>query len=240
MENPTKKRVMTDYYDELFGEEVSFREKWEGKIALTYRVPKEVGQLIDFLKDKNPKDISILEIGAGDGFSSRLIINALRPRRYVATDLSTKGVKKIKKLGIETSANDATSLGFQDNSFDMVCCFNVMHHVDNPAKMAQEMLRASRKYFLLCEANGFSFPRKLLEFTPRNRRANENSYLPSTYRSFFESENLKWIKIKPFMFAFPFTPTFLCGASIRLSEMFEKIPGFRWQGSSLAIYGEKE
>jgi SAM-dependent methyltransferase len=236
-----KKKVMKDYYDKLFSEEVSFREKWEGKIAIRYRVPKEIGYLINFLKDKNPEKLSILELGAGDGFSSRMIIRALKPKRYVATDFSEEGVKKIKRLGIEARQTDATNLkSFKDNSFDMVCCFNLMHHVDNPRKMAQEMLRVTRRYFLLCEANTLSVPRKLLELTPRNRRANENSYKPCTYKKFFESNSLKWIKTKPFMFAFAFTPDSLCGPSVYLSEGLETIPFIRWQGSSVLIWGEKK
>ncbi|MFH1445574.1 MAG: class I SAM-dependent methyltransferase [Nanoarchaeota archaeon] len=235
-----KKKVMKDYYDELFSEKMTFREQWEGKIAVVYRVPKEVGYVIDFLKDKNPENLSILEIGAGDGVSSKMIINALKPKRYVATDLSEEGVKKIQSMGIEGKQADATNLkGFKDNSFDMVCCFNVMHHVDNPRRMAQEMLRVTRKHFILCESNAVSIPRKLLELTPRNRRANENSYKPSTYRKFFESKYLKWVKTKPFMFAFAFTPDSFLNLSIRMSEALEKMPLIKWQGSSVLIVGEK-
>ncbi len=234
------KRVMKEYYDELFSSDIPFREKWEGRIGMYYRVPKEVNYLIDFLKGKNLKKMSILEIGAGDGVSSSMIIKALNPKRYVATELSPEGVKKIKAKGVEAMQMDATSLDFKEDSFDMVCCFNTMHHVDNPGKMAQEMLRVTGKYFLLCEANGLSLPRKLLELTPRNRKANENSYSPSAYKCFFESKRLKWIKIRPFCFAFAFTPRPLIGIAVFLSELFEKIPIFRWQGSSILIYGEKK
>jgi len=235
-----KKEVMKDYYDELYSEEMSFREKWEGKIGIDYKVPKEVGCLIDFLKDKDPSDLSILELGAGDGVSARMIIKDIKPKRYVGVDLSKKAVENLRKKGIESQQMDVTSLEFEDNSFDVVCCFNVMHHVDDPKKMAQEMLRVSKKFFLLCEANGMSVPRKILEFTPRNRRANEHSYLPSTYKSFFQNTKLDWAKTKPFNFAFAFTPNTLFNAAVWLSELMEKIPLFRWQGSSLLIYGGKK
>jgi SAM-dependent methyltransferase len=239
MKKAEKKKVMKEYYDDIFGKEIRFREQWEGKIGVDYKVPKEIGYLTDFLKNKKPREMSMLELGAGDGYSSMKIIKALKPKRYVATELSDEGVKKIRSLGIEARKMDATSLKFPDDSFDVVFTFNTMHHVDDPRKMAQEMLRVTKKYFLLCEASGLSIPRKILEFTPRNRRANERSYLPSTYRSFFESRSLKWIKTKPFCFTFAFTPDPLFGVAVSLSEFLEKVPIIRWQGSSLLIYGEK-
>lgn len=227
------------YYDELFSEDMAFRQRWEGAIALKYRVPKEVGYLIDLLKDRNPSSLSILEVGAGDGLSSKMVVDALKPKRYVATELSAEGVKKIRALGIEAEQMDATSLKFDDASFDAVACFNVMHHVNDPRKMAREMLRVTREDFLLCESNALSIPRRLLELTPRNRRANERSYTPSAYRSFFAGDMLDWVRVTPFMFAFAFTPEPLIPASAWLSELFEKVPVFRWQGSSLLIWGKK-
>ncbi len=235
-----KKEIMESYYDNLFSKKKSFREIWEGKVGVNYRVPREVGYLIRFLKNKDPENLSILEIGAGDGLSSEKVTNTLKIKNYVATELSAEGVRKLKKKGINTKQMDATNLKLKDNSFDVVCCFNVMHHVDNPKKMAQEMLRVTKKYFLLCESNGLCVPRKLLELTPRNRRANEKSYFPSTYKSFFKSKYLKWIRIEPFNFVFAFTPNLLYKPAIVLGEFLEKIPGFRWQGSSLLIYGEKK
>ena len=167
-----KKTVMKEYYDGLFSQDNPFREEWEGRIGTEYKVPKEIGYLIGFLKDKQPSGMSMLELGEGDGYSALNIMKALNPRRYVATELSDEGVRKMKSLGIESMKMDATSLNFPDNSFDVVFTFNTMHHVDKPMAMAQEMLRVTRKYFLLCEASGLSMPRKILEFTPRNRRAN--------------------------------------------------------------------
>jgi len=226
---------MVNVYDKLFKKDNTFREEWEGRIGVEYRVPKEVGYLIDFLKGKN--NLTILELGAGDGYTSEIIIKALKPKQYIATEFSKEGVKKIKKKGIKAIQMDAAKLAFKNNSFDVVCAFNTMHHVDDPKQMAQEMMRVTKKYFILCEANGLSIPRKLLEFTKKNREAGEKSYTPKKYKSFFK--NCKWINATPFMFAFTFTPDFLFNLAIIFSETLEKITFFRWQGSSLFIRGEK-
>lgn len=226
---------MKNIYDKLFQKDKIFREQWEGRVGIEYRVPKEVKYLIKSFKGK--KNLTILELGAGDGYTSKLIINALNPKKYVATEYSIEGVKKIKKRGIQALQMDATKLTFKDNSFDIVCAFNTMHHVDNPEKMAQEMMRVSKKYFYLCEANGVSLPRRLLEFTKKNKEAGEKSYTPKKYKSFFKGHS--WIFVRPFMFAFTFTPNCLFWPAVILSEIFERIPYLRWQGSSLLIEGEK-
>jgi len=226
---------MKDVYDKLFKKEKTFREEWEGRIGIEYRVPKEISYIINFLKGK--KNLTILELGAGDGYTSKIIINALNPKKYVATEFSKEGVKKIKKRGIKAIQMDATDLHLQDSSFDVVIAFNTMHHVNVPKKMGQEMMRVSKKYFLLCEANGLSLPRKILEHTKRNKEAGEKSYTPRKYKSFFKG--CKYVEVKPFMFAFAFTPNILFNFAIVLSELAEKITFLRWQGSSLFIWGEK-
>ena len=45
-----------------------------------------------------------------------MIIKALNPKKYIATELSKEGVKKIKQKGINAKQMDATALDFKDNS----------------------------------------------------------------------------------------------------------------------------
>jgi ubiquinone/menaquinone biosynthesis C-methylase UbiE len=53
----------------------------------------------------------------------------------------------------KTSLMDANDLKFEDNSFDVVFCHALLHHVEDIAKVMQEMKRVSRKYVIILEPN---------------------------------------------------------------------------------------
>ncbi len=55
-----------------------------------------------------------------------------------------------KELNIPTQQGSITELQFADNSFDLVCAFDVIEHVEDDAKAASEMLR-------VCAKDGFVF-----------------------------------------------------------------------------------
>ena len=146
----------------------------------------------------------------------------------------------MRKKAIESYRADACELPFQANSFDVVIAFDVMHHVHAPAAMGAEMIRVSRKRFFLCEANGISALRKLNEMRPTLRAFGENSYTPWKYRSFFASEKVSQIRIKPFYcFVVPKCPRPLIPFNRALSEFCERLPLIKWQGFNVLIHGEK-
>lgn len=239
-----KKQDMIRCYDQLYSRSTNFKEEWDGRIAIEYKVPKYLKTFISAFRGKAPMDV--LELGAGNGEVSELIRkeNPRFIRSYVATELSKEGVKKLRIKGFKAFEMDAQDLSrFPDNSFDLVFCIDVMHHVSDPRKMAQEMLRVSRKYIFLIEANGICGLRKLLEVTSRKyKEAGENSYAPWRYTSFFTTGKYaaKRFSIRPFLFSVPFTPRSLIRPMILMSEFLEKIPLVRWQGSGVVMMGEKK
>jgi len=232
-----RKQSTISEYDRLYSQEGSFNETWDGKISTVYKIPKYLNIFFD--EFKNYKGLTFLELGAGNGEITELILRK-KPKfvkRYIATELSSVGVRKMREKGIEAYKMDVNKLKFKSNSFDVVCCFNVMHHVDNPAKMAQEMMRVARKRIFLIEANGMCILRKLIEKTERNKKANEHSYFPWEYKSFFYSGKTTpaEFKISPFLYVFPLTPPLLIKTAIAMSETLEKIPLMRWQASGVHI-----
>jgi len=240
-----KKQDMIRCYDSIYSTESNFKEAWDGRIAVVYKVPKYLR--IFFRRFKAKPAMDVLELGAGNGEVSELIRkqNPLFIRSYVATELSKEGVKKLRQKGFKAFEVDAQDLSrFKDNSFDLVFCIDTMHHVSDPSKMAQEMLRVSRRYVFLIEANGACVLRKILEHTKKYRMAGENSYTPKKYISFFRKgpygRSLRFITIKPFLFMVPFTPPALFRPMILMSELLEKLPLIKWQGSGVVIYAEKK
>lgn len=234
---------MIKCYDQLYSSTTNFKEEWDGKIAVEYKVPKYIKTFLSTFRGKAPMDV--LELGAGNGEVSELIRkeNPRFIRSYVATELSREGVRKLREKGFKAFEVDAQDLSrFKDNSFDLVFCIDTMHHVSEPQKMAQEMLRVSRKYVFLIEANGICVLRKILEWTSkRYKGAGENSYAPWRYREFFTKGKLsvRRISLRPFLFSVPFTPPVLIKPMIFLSELLEKIPLLRWQGSGVVMVCEK-
>lgn len=109
--------------------------------------------LIDFLDIK-----SILEIGAGTG---RAISFVKRER----PDMLIRGIEPVDQLrevaydkGIsreELIAGDALELQYDNNEFDLVCEFGVLHHIKTPELAVKEMLRVSSKAIFISDSNNF-------------------------------------------------------------------------------------
>ncbi len=228
-------KEMVKHYDKLYSSRGGFREKWEGRLSIEYKVPKYINEFLRIYGGR--KKISILEIGAGDGLISKIIMSKIKCGRYVATEPSKEGVARLRELGFESKQMFAEHLQFPDNSFDVVCCFDVMHHVENPQAMAKEMLRVAKDSVFCVEASSFCVIRKVLEMRKKYKMVGENSYSPLTYKKFFKGA--KEIRIKPFMFLYPNTPRLLSKPAILLSETLERIPVLRWQCGNLAIYARK-
>lgn len=201
-----KTKEVMSVYDGLY-KKGEFRLTWECEISLKYKISRFVSLFIDCFKSY--ENLNILELGAGDGFLTELILKKLNCKKYVATDLSAEGVKKIKKRKIKAFKMDAEKLKFSDNSFDIVCCFDVMHHVNNPKQMASEMVRVAKKKVFLIEPNGLCFLRKLLEKTSKYKSTGENSYSPRKYNSFFSSGEVRKFFVKPFFCIPSFIPPML-------------------------------
>jgi SAM-dependent methyltransferase len=233
---------MTQSYEALYAAEKSQRFQNEGWIGLEYRLPKYLSYFFGLYG--HLRNLSVLELGAGNGEMYELIRNDPRARgmisRYVATEYSAAGIESIRKKGIEARQADACELPFAADSFDLVVAFDVMHHVHAPAAMAGEMVRVSRKHFFLCEANGISVLRKLNELRPSLKAYGENSYTPWKYRSFFPRERISRIRLKPFYcFVVPKCPRQLIPLNRIVSEFCERVPLINWQGFNVLIHGEK-
>ena len=112
---------------------------------------------------------SVLDIGSGTG-------RALLYLKQRTTDIRLAGVEPVAALrdighlnGLsaeELIAGDATALEFEDNQFDVVCEFGVLHHVKRPEVVVAEMLRVARKAIFISDSNNFgqgSLPARTLK-----------------------------------------------------------------------------
>ncbi len=101
---------------------------------------------------------SILDIGSGTGRALRLLQRDLPGVRSV-------GIEPVKALrdvghasGISGSVlidGDACKLDFPAGSFDLVCEFGALHHIQKPNVAVAEMLRVAKKAVFISDSNNF-------------------------------------------------------------------------------------
>lgn len=89
-----------------------------------------------------------LDVGCGSGFSTKYMPSSITP---VACDGSRLMLQR--NPCPDRVLADAQALPFKSNSFDMVCCWELLHHVAEPWRAVAEMARVSRKWVVWFEPN---------------------------------------------------------------------------------------
>lgn len=126
-------------------------------------------ETIDVLRDV----ATLLDVGAGNGFSSRSWPARVR---VVACDYA-RGMLAGNPVP-DRLVTSAHALPFRDGAFDAVSCWELLHHVDDPVAAVREMLRVARRRVVIFEPNrvnpghvwlGLTRPeeRRCLRFSPR-------------------------------------------------------------------------
>ncbi|MFA6636983.1 MAG: class I SAM-dependent methyltransferase [Candidatus Omnitrophota bacterium] len=95
----------------------------------------------------------VLDVGAGNGFFSFYLDKICETHAvdYSETMLKMNPVKNKYLM-------DAEGLDFADNSFDMVFCHALLHHVRDMDKVLSEMRRVSDKHVVVIEPNRNNVP----------------------------------------------------------------------------------
>lgn len=133
------------------------KEYWEdNKNARTYQHPVVrffAEQRIDYLEKILPLDTvkSVFDVGCGDGFATYYLTEKVE--KVEGGDISELMLKN-NPLGREKlKIIDAENIDLPDQSYDMAIMWEVLHHLDNPAKSVAEMARISKKYVVIFEPN---------------------------------------------------------------------------------------
>ena len=84
----------------------------------------------------------LLEIGCGTG----MILKELAPvaRNAIGIDISPGMLAQAQARGLDVVVGSATDLPFQNESFDFICSFKVLAHIEDIQKVMQEVARVLR------------------------------------------------------------------------------------------------
>lgn len=98
---------------------------------------------------------SVLDVGCGEGF----ILNKLKSENigkyWQGIDYAKEAIEIGRKIHPDLNLKQGSiySSGFNDNSFDLVICTEVLEHLEDTKKALKEVLRISKKYVLLSVPN---------------------------------------------------------------------------------------
>jgi SAM-dependent methyltransferase len=102
---------------------------------------------------------SVLDVGCGTGRAPLYLQRRQPGLRILGVEPSAELRAIGHAAGIAADAlvdGDATRLAYPDDSFDIVCEFGVLHHVENPRRVVAEMLRVSRLGIFISDDNHFA------------------------------------------------------------------------------------
>lgn len=124
---PTDEKLVQDYVSKWYS------TRYSGTGFLYHaRVVTDMLKGVKF-RDGKTSD-SILDTGCGTGFVSQLYPNFA----ITGIDISDGMLAQNPYKWIKASAE---SIPFPDNSFDFVICRSLLHHLENPSKGLEEMVR---------------------------------------------------------------------------------------------------
>src|SRR5579863_3468251 len=113
---------------------------------------------------------SLLDVGSATGRGlprlaeglSNTLVCGIEPVEALVRQGISSGVTQ----GLPLLMASGDALPFADRSFDAVCEFAILHHVPDPARIVQEMLRVARNVVVISDANRFgqgSFPLRIIK-----------------------------------------------------------------------------
>lgn len=108
--------------------------------------------LIKVIKEINP--VSILDAGCGEGFIIKLISDNIEGELKISGfDLSEQAVGLAGKANKDADIKAASiyNIPFEEDSFDLVICSEVLEHLEKPEEALKEINRVvKKKYYSYC------------------------------------------------------------------------------------------
>jgi SAM-dependent methyltransferase len=96
---------------------------------------------------------SVLDVGCGEGVLTSAFADRVNGGRVVGIDLEDPKLQEEweqrRRPNLEYRAEEATSLSFEEDEFDMATAIEVLEHVPQPEQTLSEMARVARRWLLV-------------------------------------------------------------------------------------------
>ena len=232
----TKEEIKTFWNDFI-------REHKSSKVMLSQRVSeiivKDTYKMFKKHILDNFKEVYVLELGCGSGIFTDYLIKENVIKKLICTDISSEAIKICKKKSLPALLADAEKLPFKDKSFDIVCGFEVLHHLNNPKRAIKEACRVSKNTVFFNEPNKWNPVRCFMEKFYYEKSNHETSYSLLQYKKWFKNEDFS-LKIIPFNFLIPYCSNDLfIKLNIFADRILNRLPT-KFIGSSLAIIAKSK
>jgi SAM-dependent methyltransferase len=124
--------------------------RWFGGISTTRRMLEQVVARMR-KRSADRGEITLLDVGAGSGDVSLIAARQIPPPAQIRVTLMDRMPAHLPRNGTGTVAGDALSLPFLDNSFDLVTCSLLIHHLEREqiVQFVNQALRVARVAVLL-------------------------------------------------------------------------------------------
>lgn len=194
---------------------------------------KQNKDIVNYLNKYFKKNISILDMGCGDGVFTSEIFRKFLPKKIVGFDLLQKPIDIAKK---NTPVKYRKKITFEvKNIYDFVYLkqeFNVgllrfiLHHLDHPQNAINHISESLDKIIVL-EPNGYNPVLKIIEkISPYHREHKEKSYFPFVINRWFAKNGFK-LKEKKYITLVPcFSPEPVAKTLKFFEPLVEKLPFF--------------
>lgn len=135
------------YYDMLYKKNIGYRYK------TNTRYQWYLSKLL--LGNIDKKDIvSVIDVGCGQGLNTMQLASYFTKAKILGIDLSEVGIKKAQEefkcvQNLSFKCNNADHDAVWDDTYDLVCAFEVLEHLPMWESLLEKMTNSAQKFILL-------------------------------------------------------------------------------------------
>src|SRR3989344_6742626 len=187
------------------------------------------------------KGKKVLDVGCGTGDFSLILI--LYASEVVGIDLAEASIilaKTKMPLGnIKFIVSSAYEMPFPDDSFDIVVCRNMLHHLDEPEKAIKECSRLA-KTIVIIESNGINPYRQIMKRVSKvYKERGEGAILVSQLKKMLNNNGFRVQRQKYGTFIPPAAPRWSLGFLTWIEKIVEKTPLIKFFGGTYIAIAQK-